>query len=413
MIIHDLNLLKDIRCIIGKEVIVYGSGMAGKKVINVLEKGRIANNIYLVDSSHEKIGQIIGGYVVQSYLSAWKTVGEENKGVVVIIATYNENFVDQILETILSYDMDCEIFSAQAMFYALRFNLDKLPESRIKQELWKHIFVEYKLSQMGVESWNLKVLLSINLFFNYTQNDQTRVLVYSPPKTGSTTIQSSIHRCGKGQSLLHVHNIDYTRYLYINHITNRSLLNCIGNAKIIITIREPISRMISHMFEWLDMSDKGLLTGKLGMEYTFEDYISYCTAIIDSNLQYEMDEFAWFRHELKNTLNINILDTPFDQKKGYGIFQHGELQILVVKLEKMHSLEDIIGNFIGMDDFVLCADNASNKKWYRFAYEEFKKRFNVSNNLINYFYKNNPYMDHFYTEEEKAEFLKKWRKKAD
>ena len=49
--------------------------------------------------------------------------------------------------------------------------------------------------------------------------------------------------------------------------------------------------------------------------------------------------------------------------------------------------------------------------WCSAAYQEFKNNVVPSLSYIEHYYKNNKKMDHFYTLEEKDEFLKAWERK--
>ena len=87
--------------------------------------------------------------------------------------------------------------------------------------------------------------------------------------------------------------------------------------------------------------------------------------------------------------------------------------MLLIKTEKLNSLENVIGIYTECDSFRLVNCNIGKLKEYRFAYEQFVNEYEIPDDFVRYYYHENSRMDHFYTEEEKAEFLKKWRKKAD
>ena len=54
--------------------------------------------------------------------------------------------------------------------------------------------------------------------------------------------------------------------------------------------------------------------------------------------------------------------------------------------------------------------NVGALKYYKYLYEELKKRIRIPSELIDMQYSGNRQLDHFYTEEEKEQFRKKWSK---
>ena len=80
----------------------------------------------------------------------------------------------------------------------------------------------------------------------------------------------------------------------------------------------------------------------------------------------------------------------------------------MIKTEKLNECQEVIGKFVEADDFKLVNENVGARKPYKFAYDEIKKSFTIPEHIINFYYKGNKAMDHFYTEEEKERFIKKW-----
>ena len=107
---------------------------------------------------------------------------------------------------------------------------------------------------------------------------------------------------------------------------------------------------------------------------------------------------------------IDVFEYPFDKEKGYSIIKKDNIEVLLMKLEKLNGLEQIIGRFAGAPHFKLINANIGEKKQYAYLYKDVKDTMKIPREVFDFYYKGNPRMDHFYSEEEKAAFLKKWEK---
>ena len=83
----------------------------------------------------------------------------------------------------------------------------------------------------------------------------------------------------------------------------------------------------------------------------------------------------------------------------------------MIKTEKLNDCQEVIGEFVEAENFKLVNDNVGNQKPYKFVYDEIKKSIQIPEHIINFYYKGNKAMDHFYTEEEKENFIRKWTRK--
>jgi glutamate mutase epsilon subunit len=123
-----------------------------------------------------------------------------------------------------------------------------------------------------------------------------------------------------------------------------------------------------------------------------------------------LDVFEWFDVELKAVFGIDVYDYPFDREKGYSIIEQDNVEVLVIKLEKINSLEQVIGDFVEVSDFKLINSNVSDKKPYKYLYKNMREEIRIPREVVDRYYKNSPRMKHFYTEEEINMFYKKWEK---
>lgn len=113
----------------------------------------------------------------------------------------------------------------------------------------------------------------------------------------------------------------------------------------------------------------------------------------------------WF-NEMKNVFRIDIFEYNFDIERGYSIIKKDNIEILVLKLEKISELNKIIENFINIEDFKLNTFNDASHKNYKDNYENFQKTFKIPEDYFPKIYKNK-YIEHFYSSDEINNFRDK------
>lgn len=164
--------------------------------------------------------------------------------------------------------------------------------------------------------------------------------------------------------------------------------------KIILLVREPISRSVSGFFQNMQSRIRNWQNKTGNIEEIFPK-LNYNRCI----------EEEWFKNELEAVFDIDVFAHPFHKEEGYTMIEKGNVSLLLMKMEKLSSLEKVIGDFVQIPDFKLEGNNIGNKKEYRFAYEQFWERVRFSKEHIEFYYNENRFMDHFFTEEEKKKFL--------
>ena len=174
--------------------------------------------------------------------------------------------------------------------------------------------------------------------------------------------------------------------------------------KIISLIREPIGRDLSMYFQFFD-------------EYICSDWIKpniYKNVIEVLDLFTKFGEygflFEWFVLEMEEAFGIDVYQYDFDKNRGYQIIEKDNIQLLLIKVEKLDDCEEAIGQFIGVNNFKLVKANIGENKPYKFVYNELKRTIKIPEYIINFYYKDNKCMDHFYTKAEKEGFIKRWKK---
>lgn len=251
-----------------------------------------------------------------------------------------------------------------------------------------------------------------------------KVLIYTMRKVGTTSIHRAVERSlGSPQLFLHTmfdeteyrdevkKLLDMTpRFPYYEVVPELIKKNIKEGKplKVITSVREPVARNISQMFFDLPvmLGSVEAITNTRKQEEAFTE--------IFEDMYYRMIDhdfiLNWFELELKRALGIDIYEYGFDKKKGYMIIEKGNIQLLVLKLEKLDSCEGIIGEFIGSKKFKLIKEKSSDDYWYKQLYDTFKKKFVPNKEHLQKMYESR-FMKYFYTDEEIVGFYKKYRRK--
>ncbi len=389
--VQDLSLMKDVTPLFEREVVIWGAGYNGKRYAGeLLEMGAGKHGLIFCDSNPEKKGFLDGIRVIlpEELKELVKKKGEKN--VVLIISAEAPFVTDEILARIAELEIsDMPVYTKYGIDMGICLNLhaEMINERfRAKKQLWlirqrRDFLVEQFMEAMR--------------YFDFLPYHESPVLVYQPGKVGSTSVYQSIQE--NGGYVLHTHAL---RGIAHDMDDLKRILNK-KSAKIISCVRDPIARQISAIWEKarIDrlLDEKG------------ED-IDYRTLIQDKlTPEWAEGQFRWFEHEMKATLGIDIYKHPFDREKGYTIIKEDNITLLLYKMERIAGLRKIIGEFAGIDSFEIKMSNAAREKPYRFAYRQFKKEAFIPKGCLDYIYRGNFYTDHFYTEEEREQFYRKWK----
>lgn len=255
---------------------------------------------------------------------------------------------------------------------------------------------------------------------------QVDVLIYQPGKVGSTTLCNSLTAGGFEAYSIHGLN-PRGRYL---HLSEGQIPLCEEYVeaikkqvkKIITIIREPISRDFASYFEGiLVMDDKILIPqtdGRNPVSSSYEYFLhllenNECTGNTDGETGWYFNEPEWYNDELKPVFGIDVYRYPFDRKKGYGIIEDNGVSVLVLKAEKSQVWQEAVREFTGKEDFrMLDNANVAGQKLYAHLYQEVKETARLPQEYVDFYYRDNEKLRHFYTDEELEEFKAVWSKKV-
>lgn len=235
----------------------------------------------------------------------------------------------------------------------------------------------------------------INSYKNYSpENSPSVVLVYSMGKVASISFYRSIMNCST-YPVFHCHNLNPRLYHYSN-IYNENLKilkNIEGKKKIkIVSIfREPVSRNISAFL--------GNKFGKIkDANKIFKEFLE------EYKHQIPLD---WFDEQLKEVFGIDVYSEKFPKEKGYKIYKKGNVEVLLLKYEKIKENINAIESFLEVKNFKLENLNLSKEKRYGDIYKHLLKKSKFPKSYLNKMY-NSRFVNHFYTNNEIDGFRKEW-----
>lgn len=244
--------------------------------------------------------------------------------------------------------------------------------------------------------------------------EKDAILVYQPAKVGSFSIYQSLKK--EKIPCAHIHRIAdtdrentsyYARYPELYKLW-RTVLPEKKPLKIITMVRDPIGRSVSGMFQCIYQNCiSGIQTGMS----LYDNAVSCIVHDADYGKNGYM--FEWFHEELEKTTGIDIYKYDFNKEEGYGIINENGIDILILVMEKMNQNIDVLREFVGrekMQNFTLLRQNVGSEKNYRFLYKDIVKSLQIPSRVLDFYYKGNSGMDHFYTKEDIEQFCRRYNR---
>lgn len=253
---------------------------------------------------------------------------------------------------------------------------------------------------------------------------ESSVLVYQNGKVGSLTVSESIQTAGVNTA--HLHRVFFEKDIVGELILGKNYIDFRKNSeifldafsqyrelvkeelkhkKIITMVRDPIAVDLSTVFQWIGMGiadryfAEGLRQGK-----------DFARIVLELMLYIKNRMFDWFETELREAIDINIFEYPFEQEEGYSIISKEDVEVLIIKTENLSLMTDVIKRFTGIEQLEIINKNVGEKKDYSHIYKEVLKKLKLPREYVEQYYVENPYMDYFYTKEEKRTFYDRWIK---
>ena len=400
--INELKAIESTSLLFYNKLILYGAGLYGLETYHKLRCAGISV-AYFCDSDPQKWGEAVVGIEILSPKRLKEL--DEKEDLVIVVSTGIASALE-IIKSLEDLELKTNnVLTLNGLAILLAQNASNV---NISGEFRDYLFATESLEKELPIIQHKAILMSR---LNYA-NIMNTIIVYQPGKVGSSTICDSLSAVSIKNATFHylvdyppVFELGLTDYLKTALCTIRKR----EHIKIITLIREPIIREYSLLFQYLGMF------GPYMYMSVGDSFIDTCAKVLETHTFSLRDkgssygsQFDWFDCELKTAFGIDVFGHPFDREKGYTIIKQGNIELLLMKLEKLDSLEPIIGDFVGAPNFKLINSNEGSNKIYKYLYKNVRESIKISREVVDVYYKDNPRMDHFYSEEEKAKFMEKW-----
>jgi hypothetical protein len=271
---------------------------------------------------------------------------------------------------------------------------------------------------------NFILFVPLSFFLTRIQR-QPVVAVYQPGRVGSSAVTAAIRIAGAGLTF-HVHSLapDLRRdleqqrvtitpalaeYIHQNDKVARCLRWVLGRhapIKIVVLLRDPVGQSVSHFFYNFtfitghSLDEKAWTLRELWLLYWIKNAFSGYTLCEN-----------WFDREMHRYTGFDIFAHTFDSERGWQVYQHNRLSVLVMKIELDDADKNIVLNtFLGIKNLQLQVKNTSEEQSYSSLYRAFRKDFSLQPERLDTIYAGR-YARHFYTLQEIEGFKQKWMKK--
>ncbi len=379
----DVNLLDDMCFFEGKDVYIYGTGDYGVRSARMLDKIGVFDYTFCNSDRTREGTKRLGNRIVHP-----SRIPDRASSVAIIaVSPQNKQYIKEMERELSALPSVNTISYVGLELFCAVFDLSREGS------------LERMLNQSIAESdeWARDMGVVKNAI-------DAEILVFQPAKVASTSVYQGILQLGL--SVGHIHYLSIRQVPLKKRQEYEELLQGATRGKKFITlVREPIARQISLFFQAL---------GSKNMFYTR----LFQRNIADMGFQSTLREFmlskdyhleTWFETEFQPTTGIDIFRHPFDAEKGYTIIRENGIEVLLMTMEHLSSLEGVIGEFIGNSDFKLPKENVGAEKDYAKLYQETLDTVEIPREFFDHYYNDNPLMKHFYSQADIERFAARWR----
>jgi hypothetical protein len=238
------------------------------------------------------------------------------------------------------------------------------------------------------------------------------IIIVQIGKVGSKTIFNTLGQLNLGHPIWHVHSI--RNYFYSwqeEHSSNKESFADVLKSKVnpskkneklkvISLVRDPIARKISSFFQsYKSPKNSRLISDPVNIERLIQEFLDR----FKPKCPYD-----WFDQEIKPIFNIDVFKEKFDKGIGYKIYENDQIDLLVIKLEKLNSCyQQAFYQFMGIKNLHLISGNVGKNRYYADIYSEIIKNIIISESYIEIIYESNRFK-HFYSQEEISALRDKW-----
>lgn len=408
--VNDMILLNDMEVLLHHPVVIFGCSNDTYEAAGILRKLN-TEKFCFCDSNLKKCGQLFQGKEVITKEELIRRDRAEKICIMIGSRRYWKEISAELEEMHVSTEY---IFSCYIMKLALYFNRNR---TFIPAALKEELDLLWKTEALHCKS-DFQAAIDNECTYAYYQQLFGKIVhIYNPGKVGSKSVFTSCIQ--NHMTASHMHMILPCE---MSETEKKALINTYrrqDNVRIISLLREPISRDISFFFEniWIDtyFSRKETIYDAF---FTWMEKCLYKTDMGDNEYPawyrgMNQPVFQWFQEEFFKVFDIDIRRYPFDREKGYTIIRKGNVQLLLIQLEKLDRMEAVIGDFLEDQKFRLYKTNDSADKEYHDLYKEFSRTVKIPKQYFEYYYADNEDMRHFYLDSEIQHFKDRWEKQVE
>lgn len=390
MQIRDYDLIVNINALFEKKIIIFGAGNYGSRSMRLLDYAGIKGGIFC--DRNESLKEYMGRPVITPDELEEK-VKQENCMIIVGSKVYCDEIIEELEQR------------ANSAYVCTWYGLQAAIDIHVKDVRFPEAFQKDFMQRKGLCNSISFRLAGVERIFRKLICFPHSILVYQPGKVGCQTVLTTLLKAGLQATYFHgipgisaagIEEIDQA-IAYLMEYYKRE------KVKIVTLVRDPIARALSLFMQWF--SEDSFIRHQVEENIVVSAY-DFIIKQLDA-----YSEFTWFDREIKEVTGVDIYQYPFDKERGYAWIKQGNADILVLKTEQLNDNVKVLGEFVGKPDIELCNHNVGEEKCYKYIYKELKKRIRIPAEILDSEYKNNPRLDHFYTEEEKEKFYQKWNGK--
>lgn len=375
-----------------RKIIIYGAKNYGKKIEKQLEDANIEISCFC---DRNKDQSMITKYPIIDLVD----LKQETQKTACLIIVASVRFCDEIIEELQENEIDTYVITWYGLQCGIELNIEdeRFPE-KFRKDMNEKRCLQLELNRyIGKQPHFLNLL---HVLWN-------PVLVYQPGKVGSTTMYTTLVH--KGIEVIDLHWIvtNTLKGTPMEDVIDRNIAylrkklgeNRKQTLKIITLVRDPVSWSVAFFMNGF-YPDRIETSTNSELKKSAEEYVM---ARLKNN-----QEFAWFDSELKELTGVDIFSHPFDKERGYAWIKTGNVEILVMKMEKMNENEKIVGEFVEWPDLKYENANIGEEKCSKYIYRELKNQFSLQADWLRSYYMSNEKFLHFYSESEMEAFCDRW-----
>lgn len=404
----DFEVFKNLNLLNLKKNVLWGAAAKGRQIKRTLEKAGI-KVAFFCDSDVNKWGQIFDGIPVISPYELRK-IFVHDQLFNVISCVFGENDVLRLLQ-------ELELNQVSFLSYwgvktaCVLYDIPLVSEGTLEtyDEIWK-----YQTRNRIKEESLINYLRKLQIY------DPDTIWCLQPGKVASLTVENRL--CQAGVPTIQGHDFFYLS-MYGENPLKDILAEMVSfrissGIKIVTGVREPLARDYSAFWEPFTRNLPYIApVFDKDFQRMYESYIEllskgydYTRLFLKESMPFVWrDEFEWFNEEIKKYIGIDVYRYSFDSQKGYQVIKQGNTQVFIYKTEKLNEIMPKLSEFLGKDISSSENLNQAESKSYYLAYTEFQRKLKLPRSYVEHYYKNNPYMNHFYTKDEQEMYLSKWK----